>query len=59
MSSPVEFIPFAKKVAMDFFALFFFSVTKDIVLIEILKYKNRSPCSFNRKRAFISLSSLA
>ena len=35
MSPPVEFISFAKKVAK--FLLFFFSVTEDTVLIEIMK----------------------
>ena len=37
MSPPVEFISFAKKVAIDF-CYFFFSVI-DIGLIEIMKYK--------------------
>ena len=51
MSPSVEFISFAQKVAIDFCQLFhsYWGYCS----------KYRSPCSFKRKRAFTSLSSLA
>ena len=58
MSHPVEFISFAKKVAIDF-CYFFLSYWGYCSYwnYEIKKY--RSACSFQRKEAFISRSSLA
>ena len=58
MPAPVEYILFANKVEIDF-CYIFFSVIEDTVLIETMRKKCRSPCSFNRKQAFISVVELS
>ena len=53
----VAFISFAKKVAIDF-CQFFSQLLRILLSLNLQNKKWGSPCSFKRKRAFISLSSL-
>ena len=57
-SQSVAFISFAKKVAIDF-CQFFLSVITDVVLIEFIKKKWGSPCSFKRKGTFYLANELS
>ena len=53
----VTFISFDKKVAIDF-CQFFSQLLRILFSLNLWNKKWGSPCSFKRKRAFISLSSL-
>ena len=56
-SLSVAFISFAKKVAIDF-CQFFSQLLRTLFSLNLQNKKWGSQCSFKRKRAFISLSSL-